>query len=38
MGLTVLVVDDDPNTVRLIEDSIPWSENQTATGDIPDLS
>ena len=26
MGLTVLVVDDDPNTVRLIEDSIPWSE------------
>lgn len=26
MGLTVLVVDDDPNTVQIIEDSIPWAD------------
>ncbi len=24
MGLTVLVVDDDPNTVQMLEDSVPW--------------
>lgn len=22
--MTILVVDDDPNTVQMIEDSIPW--------------
>ena len=26
MGLTVLVVDDDPNTVRMIRDAVPWEE------------
>ena len=26
MGLTVLVVDDDPNTVQMIENSISWKE------------
>ena len=26
MGLAVLVVDDDPNTVQMIEDSISWEE------------
>ena len=24
--MKVLIVDDDPNTVQMIEDSIPWEE------------
>ena len=24
MGLKAIIVDDDPNTVQMLEDSIPW--------------